>query len=181
MLKKVAMLLAIGITLLVITGLFLSPEYNVEQSILIKTRPENIHSYVNDLKQWPRWTPWQEMDPGIKIRYGNVTKGIGASQSWQGKGGRGHLHITASSPYNGIAYDVFFGEADTPSISAIEYKELDIDSTRVTWRLHGEIDLPVLGGYIAILVRAMTRDMYKKGLYKLKTVVENDNKPDGFL
>lgn len=179
--KKIAILLAIGVALFVITGLLLSPEFDAEQSILIKTRPENIHPYVNDLKQWPKWTPWQEMDPDMLVRYGNVTKGIGASQSWQGKGGSGRLHITASSPYNGIAFDVFFGEADTPSISAIEYKELGTDLTRVTWRLHGEIELPVLGGYIALLVRAMTRDMYRKGLIKLKTVVEHDNKPDGFL
>ena len=181
MLKKIATLLATGIVIFVVIGLFLSPEYDVEQSILISSRPENIHPYVNDLQQWPRWTPWQEMDPDTKITYGKLTSGIGASQSWQGKGGSGHLYITASSPYSGIAYDVFFGKDDTPSISTIEYKELGTDLSRVTWRLHGEMELPIVGGYIAILVSAMLRDMYKEGLLKLKLVVEKANEPAGFL
>lgn len=175
MLKKIAILIVIGTAVIITTGLFLSPEFNVEQSVVIKARPENIHTYVSDLKQWPRWTPWKAMAPDMVIRYGNVTKGVGASQSWQGKGGNGRIHITVSSPTNGIAYDVFFGEDSNPSISAIEYKELGADSTRVTWRTHGEIELPVAGGYIAMIVKVTTRNMYQKGLLKLKTVVENDN------
>lgn len=175
MLKKIAILIVIGAAVIFTTGLFLSAEFDVEQSVVIKARPESIHAYVSDLKQWPRWAPWKEMEPDLVVRYGNVTKGVGASQSWQGKRGNGRIHITVSSPTNGIAYDVFFGEDSNPSISAIEYKELDADSTLVTWRIHGEIEFPVAGGYIAMVVKASTRDMYQHGLLKLKTVVENDN------
>ena len=56
---------------------------------------------------------------------------------------------------------------------AIEYKMLDSDSTRVTWRVHGEVEMSLVGGYIAMAVKFMIRDMYRNGLLKLKIVVED--------
>ena len=172
MLKKSAVLFALGIALLVLAGFFLPPEFELEQSLVIRAKPENIHRYVSDLKQWPKWSPWKEMVPDKAIRYGNVTMGVGASQTWRGKSDRGRLHITASSPQNGIAYDIYVGESSNPSISAIEYKKNSEDSTIVTWRIHREINAPVLGGYLALFVKFKTQDMYQKGLSKLKSVVE---------
>lgn len=172
------MLKYIGITAFAIIGLLtavallMSPEFKVEQSIVIQASPEAIHPYVNDLKQWQKWSPWQELEPDTVTRYGDLTQGVGASQSWQGKGGSGHLHITASSVGNGIAYDVFFGDDTVPSISAIEYKIIDSNSTRVSWSFSGEVDMPVLGGFYALLIRSMSNDMYGKGLTKLKALVE---------
>ena len=177
MLKKIGKLIAVVFLLLIVAGLFLSHEFEVEESILLNAAPADIHPYVNDLKQWPKWTPWKELEPDVIVRYGNVTHGVGASQSWRGSGGNGHLHITASSPDNGIAYDIFFDEDTTPSISAIEYKPLGNGVTRVSWRIHGEIEVPVVGGYVALFVRYFTGSIYQKGLLKLKAVVENDNSP----
>ncbi len=168
----------IGITALVIIGLLftvallLPPEYKVEQSITIQASPAAIHRYVNDLKQWPKWTPWQELEPDSVIRYGDLTQGIGASQSWKGRGGSGHLHITASSPDNGIAYDIFFRDDTTPSISAVQYNVIDSNSTQVSWSFSGEVKMPIIGGIYAMLVSSMSKDMYQKGLEKLKAVVE---------
>ena len=179
MLKKFLYLSVALLVGLLLAGLFISPEFNVEQSVVIQARPVDIHPYVDDLKQWPKWTPWQAIEPDIKIRYGNVTRGIGASQSWQGKGGSGHLNITASAPDNGIAYDIYFDKEEIPSIGAIEYQLLDNNMTRVTWRMHGEIEFPLLGGYIALITTMITADMFNKGLLRLKAVVERNTKPSG--
>lgn len=171
MFKRIGLIVLAAIGLPLAAGLLLSPEFNVEQSIVIQAGPEAIHPYVNDLKHWQKWTPWREADRGV--RYGDLTQGVGASQSWRGRRGSGHLHITASSPVNGIAYDVFFGNDTVPAISAIEYTRLDNGSTRVSWRIHGEVDMPVLGGYFAIMAASMIRDRYQTGLARLKSVVEN--------
>lgn len=172
MLKKIVLVCVAIFVSLIIIGLFLPHEFKAEQSIVIKADPAAIHPYVNDLKRWPKWTAWKEQDPGVVIRYGKVTSGVGASQVWQGRHGKGHLHITASSPDNGIAYDIFFGNDTNPSISAIEYQHLGKDSSRVIWRLRGEIDVPVIGGYIALVVAAMTDKTYHKGLVRLKNLIE---------
>ncbi len=173
MLRKTITIIFIGLSLLLGAGFFLSPEFNLEQSVIIKASPEKIHAYVSDLKQWPKWTPWQELEPGTIISLGNVTKGVGASQTWQSPRGNGRLYITVSSPFNGIAYDEFLGKNSNPYICAIEYKMLDSDSTRVTWRVHGEVEMSLVGGYIAMAVKFMIRDMYRNGLLKLKIVVED--------
>lgn len=172
MLKYIGLIAIAIIVLLFSVGFYLSPEFNVEQSVIIQAETDAIHPYVNDLKQWPKWTPWQELEPDTVIRYGNLTQGVGASQSWQGRSGSGRLHITASSPSNGIAYDTFFGDNTVPSISVIEYHRHDYGSTRLVWRMHGEVDMPLIGGVFALMVKSMTNDMYRKGLLKLKTLVE---------
>ena len=172
MLKKSLIILTIVLLLFIINGFYLPHEFDVEHSVVINAGTERIHPYVDDLRQWPKWTPWQEMEPEMTLRYGNVTRGVGASQSWHSKNSHGRLIITASSPNNGIAYDIFFDNDTTPSISAIEYKVNNTGSTLVTWRLHGDINLPVLGGYVAIFVSTITRDMYRTGLQNLKVLVE---------
>ncbi len=159
---------------LAIAGLLLPKEYNVEQSITVDSIAIEIHPYVNDLRQWPKWSPWQKGEQAIKIFYGNVTRGIGATQSWQGPSNKGRLKLTASSPENGIAYDIYFNDRNTPSISAIQYHKLSRDKTRVTWRLHGEVDVPVIGGFIALIISYRTSGMFLSGLQNLKRLVEQE-------
>lgn len=174
MYKKIIITAALVFLLIGIIGRLLNREFDVEQSIVINAGTASIHPYVNDLKQWPRWTPWEKSGRDTIIKYGNVTRGIGASQSWRGSDGNGHLHITASSPKNGIAYDIFFGDDSIPSISAIEYTALGIGKTRLTWRMHGGIDVPIIGSYIAWLISYKVDKMYQTGLRKLKGLVEHN-------
>ncbi len=150
----------------------MSPEFDIEQSVIIEARPESIHPYVNDLKEWPKWMLWKEMGLDNVVDYGDISKGVGASQVWQGPGGGGRLYITVSSPLNGIAYDEFLGKNSNPYICAIEYEVLDSGSTRVTWRIHGEVETSAFAGYKAVIVKLMIRDIYKNGLLKLKLLVE---------
>ena len=171
--QKTLIVIASLVALFFIIGFTLSPEFDFEKSIIIKSSPDKIHPYVNDLKLWTKWSPWQEIEPGKVITYGNVTKGIGASQTWKGPTSNGRLYITVSSPSNGIAYDEFLGNNKNPYICAIEYKLLESGSTKVTWRIHGEVEMSMLGGYTALIVKSMFSDMYKKGLLKLKWIVEN--------
>ena len=175
MLKKISFILTIVVLSMALAGQFMTNEFEVEQSVDITAQTPFIHQYVNDLKQWPRWSPWQEDRSAMRIIYGKVTSGVGASQSWQGAEGSGRLNVTASSVENGIAYDVYFETDTTPSISALEYHPLNNQSTRVTWRLHGEIEMPVIGGYIALFIENRTSAMFQTGLYNLKLLVEKDH------
>ena len=175
MLKKTAVFLLFITLCLAVLGSFLTKEFEVEQSIEIKADANLIHLYVNDLKQWPKWTPWHARNQDLKITYGNVTRGVGATQSWKSKQGNGRLKITVSSPANGIAYDIYFENNQTPSISAIQYQSIADELTRVTWRIHGEVDVPIIGSYIAMFVEHITSDMYQTGLQNIKLIVEKKN------
>lgn len=160
------------ILIVIIVGLFLPTNYIVNKSIIIDAKPAAIHEYVGDLKKWPDWEPWTEKDPTIIVTYGGKTSGIGASQSWSGKGGEGRLTLTSSSPASGIKYDLSFDNGKHECKSAMIYKPMEDGQTKVTWVVEGDMNKPIIGGYYALIMETMTGPVFERGLKKLKKQVE---------
>ena len=45
--------------------------------------------------------------------------------------------------------------------------------THVTWTMSGDMEIPLIGGYFALMMDAMAGKMFDKGLEKLKVTVES--------
>ena len=167
--KKFFIVVLVLLIVAAAVGFFLPGAYTVEESMVINAKPSHVHEFVGDLKRWDEWTPWKEMDPSVNVIFGKETKGVGASQTWTGKDGTGFLQFTASDEDKGIEYDMKFDE--TPAKGAIRYERVG-DATKVTWTMSGEMDMPVIGGYFALLMPKMVGGAFEKGLTKLKTQAE---------
>lgn len=160
------------IVLIVSVGLFLPTTYRVERSVVIDAKPYEVHEYVGDLTKWDEWTPWKEEDPTIVVTRGGTTSGVGATQSWVGESGSGALTIINDSPEKGIQYDLVFEGGAYVSKSEMVYHELQDGDTRVTWVMIGDMEKPVIGGYLALMMDSMIGKMFERGLSNLKTKVE---------
>jgi len=167
--KKFLVVILVLLIVAAVVGFLLPHAYHVEESININAKPSKIHDYVGDLKMWDAWTPWKEMDPSVQVTFGKETKGVGASQTWTGKDGVGSLKFTASDPKTGVEYDMMFDK--TPAKGGVRYDQKG-DVTTVTWWLKGDMDTPVIGGYLALLMPRMVGSAFKDGLTKLKREVE---------
>ena len=167
--KKVLIGLAVVVLVVVLVGVLLSGDYTAERAIVIQAKPAKIHKLVGDLKRWDDWTPWKEDDPSVEVTLGEKTDGAGASQTWTSTDGNGSLTITASDEDKGIEYDFTF--ADWKSKGSIRYEQLD-DATKVTWTMQGNVDVPVAGGYLALMMPTMIGASFDKGLTKLKQKAE---------
>lgn len=172
LLKALAISLIGLLVILGVIGLVLPSTYDIERSIVINASPQSIHTYVGDLTKWSEWTPWTDSDTTLSIILGEKTTGVGASQSWVGDGGDGELTFTASSPSEGVEYDLFFDDGAFQSVAAIKYEPLSEQSTEVRWSMEGDIDTPVIGGYFALMMDAMVGQMFEQGLGDLKRRVE---------
>ncbi|MDH5445245.1 MAG: SRPBCC family protein [Gammaproteobacteria bacterium] len=172
--KKIGFFLVASLISLILIGLSLDSDFRASQSININAKATDIHPYVDDLKKWRHWSPWQTGQQKIRISYGNVTQGVGATQKWKDGDEYGRLVITASSPQNGIAYDVYFGADTVPSISAIQYKTIKPGVTKVTWNIQGEIAIPIVGPYMAKLVAYQASNAFIEGLSNLRSLVEKN-------
>ncbi len=172
-LKRVLQGLAVVIVLLLVIGLLLPKAYLVERSITIRTDVDKVHAQVGDLRSWPAWTPWLEADPTIRTTLGAKTGGVGAHQSWTGESGSGELTFTLCDAERGVGYEMAFieGETRTPSTGGLYYRELP-EGTEVTWRMEGEMEMPFVGGWFALLFDGMVGPMFEDGLAKLKAVCE---------
>ena len=169
--RSVTLLLAL-VVVVVVVGSLLPTDYRVVRSISINAMPEDIHVYVGDLTKWEEWSPWKEEDPTIVTTLGDKTSGIGAYQSWVAKDGDGSLTFTKVSPNQGIKYDLFFDGGAYQCLAGMRYDREGEGSTTVMWSMEGDMDMPVFGGYFAMLMDSMAGPMFERGLEKLKTVVE---------
>ncbi len=154
-----------------VVGFFLSNEFAVSRSVVVNASPEKVYEFVGDLEQWPVWGPWKDADDALKVKLGEQTKGVGASQSWVGTDGDGRLVFTKADPSTGITFDLLFNEDAFANTSSITYVE-GTDGLVVTWEMAGTVPAPVVGGYLAWMMPDMISPMFDDGLAKLKTAVE---------
>lgn len=157
----------------VIAGAVLPRDYSIERSVTIQAKSDQIHPFVEDLKEWPKWMPWWEIDPTIESTYGDITKGVGATSTWMSaEDGGGDCIITASDPKTGATYDMNFvkGEEKMPSKSWVSYTA-DGEGTKVTWKMEGKFD-GMMGGLLNAFFKSTIPTYFDQGLGKLKTLAE---------
>lgn len=169
--KWLAIIIAVIVVLFIIIGFTLPKDYSVERSVVIQAEPAAIHTLVGELRAWEEWTPWQEADPTIVTTFGDVTSGVGASQTWTGDSGSGELTFTQCSVDTGVLYDMSFDEGKYVSIGALDYKIVD-GGTQVTWRMAGEMGSNPISRYFGAMMDAMVGPMFEQGLDKLKAKAE---------
>ncbi len=167
--KKFLAVILVVLAGLAIVGFILTSQYDVERAAVISAKSSKIHELVGDLRRWNEWTPWKDGDPTMQITLGSETKGVGASQSWTGKDGSGTLTFTAADEDKGVEFDLTFD--GKPAKGAIRYERIG-DATKVTWSIKGNMDMPVLGGYLALMMDRMVGPEFEKGLSRLKTQSE---------
>ena len=172
MFKKLLIGLVVLVVILVAVGFFLPSSYEVKRSVVIDAKPSAVHKYVGNLEKWGEWEPWTEGDPTIETTLGKKTSGVGASQTWTGKEGDGKLTFTASDSDKGIEYDMEFDGGKWKSKGAMRYEAVE-KKTTVTWEMTGTVELPVIGGYMALMMDGWTGPYFEKGLAKLKAKVES--------
>ena len=45
--------------------------YRVERSATISASPAAIYALLADFHEWPKWSPWEEIDPDVYKRQGH--------------------------------------------------------------------------------------------------------------
>ena len=74
--------------------------FDVGRGTRIAADPALVHGLVNDLREWPAWSPWEDLDGAMQRTYSGADSGVGAYYAWAGnrKAGQGSMEIVASSP-----------------------------------------------------------------------------------
>ena len=158
----------------ILTGLIIPNHIDVRRSIEINAPVHIIHYQINDLNNWPRWSPWLEMDPSVKTSLGDIHSGVGAHQSWSGQSGAGQLTFTNVSEQTGVEYEMSFEGDSTKYLAGLSYST-DGNKTTVTWYMTGDMQPIIIGNYFALLMDALVGDSFVIGLEKLKEVVEKES------
>ncbi len=174
--KKMKALKIIGYVLLgiiglvVVLGLIAPKEITTETSRTIEAPIDMVFNTVNDLKTWEKWSPWDEMDPDMKVTMGEKSVGEGAYYTWEGPiTGKGKMAIAESTAPKSILIDLEFdgfGIAKAP----FQFEET-ATGTNVTWKFSQKMAFPFNAMGLFMDIEGSLNKDYDRGLELLDQYV----------
>lgn len=170
-LKYVLLLLLVVIVGLAIYAAVQPNSYEITRTRVIEAPTELVYNNISDYKNWEAWGPWLEEDPTMTFEYSDLTKGEGASYSWNGKDGTGSQKMVSAIPYESITNELTF-EGMGSSTGYWKFSPKG-NGTEVTWGMKAD-EVPYIfkffgaisGGY-----DAMMGPMFERGLERLDSVM----------
>jgi effector-binding domain-containing protein len=173
MLKKILIGLVAILVLGAVVGLLLPRHVIVERSVVIDRPPSLIFATLNSFQLFPRWSPWQELDPTMHQSTQGPRDGVGAKLVWSGndKVGNGTQTITAVLPDQSVDSDLDFGQMGTAkSVMTLAPQGA---STKVTWSVVVDMGANPVGHYFGLMMDGMLGKDFSNGLSKLKPLMES--------
>jgi hypothetical protein len=173
MLKYIAIPIGLAVIVLLIVAAMQPATYHVERTTTIAAAPDKIHPLVDDFHNWQQWSPWANLDPGMKVTYSGPPSGPGAVYEWEGnrKVGEGRMEILAAqAAETSIKLDFLKPfESHTKSNFILAPQGA---ATRVTWTLDGpNTFVSKLMGIFVPMDKMVGKD-FENGLGKLKAAAE---------
>jgi effector-binding domain-containing protein len=173
MIKKILVGLVAVLVVLAVVGLLLPRHVEVKRSVTINRPASLVYATVNSFVLFPKWSPWQDLDPNMSQTTEGPRDGVGAKLVWKGndKVGSGTQLITGSKQDQSVASDLDFG--DTGTAKSLMTLTPDGNTTRVTWTVNLDMGANPIGHYIGLTMDGMLGKDFASGLSKLKTLVES--------
>src|SRR5580698_3939490 len=105
MMRKILLSLVVLLIAAAAVGLVLPRHARVERSVVIDRPASLIFATVNSFQLFPRWSPWQDLDPNMHQSAEGPRDGVGAKLVWSGndKVGSGTQLITGAVPDRSVA------------------------------------------------------------------------------
>jgi effector-binding domain-containing protein len=172
MIKKILIGLIALVVVLAVIGLMLPRHVVVKRSVTINRPASLVYATVNSFVLFPKWSPWQDLDPNMSQTTEGPRDGVGAKLVWKGndKVGSGTQLITASTADQSVASDLDFGEMGVAK--SLVTLTPDGNMTRATWTVDVDMGANPIGHYVGMTMDGMLGKDFASGLNKLKNLVE---------
>ena len=149
-------------------------EYTVVRTTRVAAAAATVHALLDDFHEWRRWSPWEDLDPGLRRAYSGPARGVGAHYARRGDrtAGRGSLEITGSTPERVDVKLVFLKPFAATNDVTFTMTSDGSGGTAVEWRMRGE-----QRGFWGFVGRFLNMDKlvggdFEKGLARLKAEAE---------
>ncbi len=173
MIRKIFIGLIALLVILAVIGVILPRHVMVKRAITINRPASLVYATVNSFVLFPKWSPWQDLDPHMIQTTEGPRDGVGAKLIWKGndKVGSGTQVITASNADQSVASDLDFGEMGVAKSLLTLTPEGTM--TRTTWTVDVDMGSNPIGHYVGLSMDGMLGKDFAAGLAKLKNLVES--------
>ena len=148
--------------------------FRVQRSTSIKAPADKIFPLINDYRNWPQWSPYENRDPDMKRTFSGAPSGKGAKYAWEGNKnvGSGEMEIIDTVPPNKILIKLDFikpFEGHNVATFAFEPKG---ETTQVSWTMTGPSAYVTKVMGVFFDMDKMIGDDFAVGLANLKAQAE---------
>lgn len=162
-------------------GAFLLPtSAHVERSVDIEAPPATVFAVLNGFRQFNRWSPWANIDPGTTYRLEGPLLGVGARQVWSSEDpavGAGSQEIIETEAPDRIVMRLLFSGFEGDNRSTFTLAPTS-GGTHLVWAYDSDFKGALLARYFGLLLDSMIGPDYERGLAGLKTLCESLPKDD---
>lgn len=144
----------------------------VTKSIIIEAHRDSVYQEILFLRNWEHWSPWLELEPGLKLQYFGVDAQPGSGYQWLGDElGSGQMEFMQASDYQ-LHYRLFFkrpwkGRGD----GRMKLYMLPNGRLQAVWSIKTHVRFP-LNAFIFVSHKRIALDL-ERGLVLLKTYCEH--------
>ncbi|MES2583732.1 MAG: SRPBCC family protein [Pseudomonadota bacterium] len=175
MVKKIVLGLLAAIVLLLVFATTRPDSFRVERSISIQAEPARVYALLNDFHHFPKWSPWQNLDPGMKVNHSGAPSGQGAVYEWSGNDavGAGRMEILNTVANTSVTVKLdFLKPFEGHNTSQYTLSSGSPGTTTMTWAMFGPSPFisKVLGVFVSM--DSMIGKDFERGLANLKAVAE---------
>jgi Polyketide cyclase / dehydrase and lipid transport len=148
--------------------------FRIQRTASIKAPPDKIFPFINDLRRFNTWNPYEKKDPALKGSYSGAASGKGAMYAFQGNKdvGKGSVEITDTAPPLRVSMQLHMIEP-MEARNDIEFiLEPKGDVTNVIWAMNGRCNYVAKIFRLFVNMDRMIGGDFEAGLASLKAVVE---------
>lgn len=170
----VLVFIALVLLLLFIIAARRPDEFAVRRTADIKASPDRVFGLINDFKQWPKWSPWETLDPNLKRTLSGTEAGRGSVYEWQGNKqvGAGRMEILDSVPHSRIDIKLsFFKPFRAENRTTFTITPID-GASRVIWEMAGTNNFMFKLMGLMMNMDKMVGTDFEKGLAAMKAEAE---------
>jgi len=174
MFKKIALIIAALLAVLLVVALTKPDTFTVERTISIDAPPQTVYSLIDDFHQWEKWSPWEKLDPAMKRTHSGPSSGVGAVYEWQGNSdvGQGRMEMTEAYPPNRLVIQLDF-VAPMQANNVTEFLLTPQDGgTYVRWTMSGANNFMSKVVQVFMSMDALVGGDFESGLTDMKAAAE---------
>jgi len=172
--KKILLVVAALIAVLLATIASRPGSYQVERSASAAAPPEVVYAQVSDFGRWAQWSPWAKLDPNMKTTLTGTPASVGHGYAWAGndKVGEGRMTITEAAPGSRVGIKLEFLKPFASTSPTSFTLAPDGGGTRITWKMTGTNDFMGKAFSLFMDFEKMIGGDFDRGLAQLKAVSE---------
>lgn len=147
--------------------------FTVESSKVINSPKATVFNYLNDYKNWPKFSSWISEDTSAEPSFSTSTIGRGSSITWEGTKDIGSIETLYTKGNDSIVQKMEFNE--TSSNVYLSFKDT-LGGTKVTWKSVGKMNFMLkVSSFFNIGTKSTLSKVYDKSLANLDKTLDFEN------